>query len=325
MLTADDAPVPSPRPLTPYSYLHQITPNPLFVGREAELQAIARTFSAGPGTVAVTTGIGGVGKTQLAIEFAQRYGPFFAGGVFWASLAAPSAAGTAVAACGERGLVAWRPDFGQLRPDEQTRLVCQAWQSPLPRLLVFDNCEDETLLQQWRPPTGGCRVLVTSRRAAWSAVSGVAAQPIAVLSRDEARRLILDYRADIDEAGATAIADPLGCLPLALQLAGSFLRRYRSSSTSGYLAQLSGALLDHPSLQGRGAERSPTGHALHVAQTFALSYNQLADSDPVDTTARALLARCAFLAPGEPLPHDFLLSTLELSDGDFDVTLTAQP
>ena len=57
-----------------------------------------------------------------------------------------------------------RPDFGDLSFEDQVREVMSAWQSALPRLLVFDNCEDEALLAQWRPPTGGCRVLVTSRR-----------------------------------------------------------------------------------------------------------------------------------------------------------------
>lgn len=265
MPVGDDEPVPTPGPLAACSYLHQLTPNPLFVGREAELRAIARALKADPGTVAVTTGIGGVGKTQLAIEFAHRYGPFFAGGVFWLSMADAAGAATAVSLCGSRGLVDWRPDFARLLPDEQVALVCSAWQSPLPRLLVFDNCEDEGLLQRWRPPTGGCRVLVTSRRGEWGAASGVTRRGVGVLGRGASARLLLGYRDDLGEDGAAKVAAALGDLPLALHLAGSFLRRYRRFSAADYLAQLKTALIGHSSLLGRGAEASPTGHELDVA------------------------------------------------------------
>jgi hypothetical protein len=54
------------------------------------LKALAAALKPHAGTAAITTGIGGVGKTQLAAEFAYRYGQFFAGGVFWISFADPS-------------------------------------------------------------------------------------------------------------------------------------------------------------------------------------------------------------------------------------------
>jgi hypothetical protein len=53
----------------------QLLRNPLFVGREADLKAIAKNLKDG-GAAAITTGIGGVGKTQLASKFAHRYGQF---------------------------------------------------------------------------------------------------------------------------------------------------------------------------------------------------------------------------------------------------------
>jgi len=51
--------------------------------------------------------------------------------------------------------------------------VQKAWQEPLPRLLVFDNCEAEGLLARWRPPYGGCRLLLTSQRLQWDTALGV--------------------------------------------------------------------------------------------------------------------------------------------------------
>ena len=79
-------------------------------------------------------------------------------------------------------------------------------------------------------------------------------------------------------------------MPLALHLAGSFLAAYRHAVTpKAYLTQLRDeTLLDHPSLRGRGTTFSPTGHELHVARTFALSYDRLDPKDENDALALAL-------------------------------------
>ncbi len=147
--------------------------NPLFVGRKENLQELAQIIKGGStaaiGQIAAATGLGGIGKTQLAVEFAQRYGQFFAGGVFWLSFASAEGVPTEVAHCGGAGGLNLRADYVTLKIDEQVGLVLAAWQSPLPRLLIFDNCEDEGLLMRWRPPSGGCCVLVTSRRDRWDA------------------------------------------------------------------------------------------------------------------------------------------------------------
>jgi hypothetical protein len=171
--------------------------NPLFVGREADLLRLARalrsggTAAIGPQT-AVATGLGGIGKTQLACEFVYRYGQFFAGGVFWLSCAEPDAMAAEVAACGH-GLP-MPAGFASLSLNEQVQLVQRAWQEPLPRLLVFDNCEAEGLLAQWRPPYGGCRVLLTSRRLQWDVALGVQGLPLNVLARPESIALLRQYR-----------------------------------------------------------------------------------------------------------------------------------
>src|SRR5215203_4321191 len=116
-----------------------------------------------------------------------------------------------------------------------------AWQSPLPRLLVFDNCEEENLLDRWRPPVGGCRVILTSRREIWHPRLEVRVVALDVLRREDSVALLCKFRPDLskDDPVLGAIANELGDLPLALELAGGFLARYRRVvSPSDYLAQL---------------------------------------------------------------------------------------
>jgi len=331
--------VPDPAPL-PQGSRMSLRANPLFVGRKGDLKRLAEALKGGQtaaigqialgqvalGNTAAATGLGGIGKTQLASEFAHRYGQFFAGGVFWLSFADPQAIRAEVATCGGPGALDLRPNFGQLPLDDQVKLVLGAWQSPLPRLLIFDNCEDEALLAQWRPPTGGARVLVTSRRGEWSAALGVCALHLDVLPRAESVALLRKHRPDLSDAPVDALAEELGDLPLALHVAGSFLATYRHASfgaPEAYLEALRHEGLEHPSLAEDGATLT-TAHAKHVGRTFALSYERLDPQDATDAVALALLARSAYFAPGEAIPRGLLLATLDLPEEDFEAERRAE-
>jgi tetratricopeptide (TPR) repeat protein len=316
--------LPDPAPL-PQGSVMSLSRNILFVGRENELKALARNLKAGDttaigqGAIAAATGLGGIGKTQLASEFVHRYGQYFAGGVFWLSFADADSIPAEVAACGGARAMELGPDFRKLRRDDQVREVMSAWQSELPRLLVFDNCEEDELLVKWRPPTGGCRVLITSRRESWGQTLGVRTLPLNVLAREESISLLREHRPDLtaDDPDLDAIAEELGDLPLALELAGSYLSSYRYAVTpAAYLEELrSHELVQHPSLQ-KAREISPTSHPQDVARTFALSYERLDSEDPVEHLAVALLARAVSFAAGEPIPRDLLLLTLNVADGE---------
>ncbi len=310
--------IPDPGPLPIASRL-PLRPNPLFVGRQAELRALAQAIqtrdTVAVGQTIVTTGLGGIGKTQLAVEFAHRYGRYFPGGVFWLNFTSPEAIAAQIASCGSLEGMALQPDFDNLPLTQQIKLVQRAWREPVNRLLIFDDCHEETLLAQWRPPTGGCRLIITSRRGRWDPALGVAQLALKVFSREESIALLHQFRPDLPPDMANAIAHELGDLPLALHLAGSFLNTYREVvSALDYLAELrtwrDQKLLDHPSLQGWGANYSPTAHELHVARTFAMSYDRLDLSQAVDRLAHALLARATCFAPNEPIPHDLLQATV---------------
>lgn len=323
--------VPEPGPLPEGSRM-PLSVNPLFVGRGEDLRALARQLSVEKTSVisqveiAGVSGLGGIGKTQLASEFVHRYGRHFEGGVFWMSFAEPASVPAEVAACGQ-GLDL-HPSFGALPLDEQVRLVEEDWKRPVPRLLVFDNCEEEQLLNRWRPKTGGARVLVTSRRSQWDPTLDVRPVPLTTLPRSASLELLRHFRPDLpaQEPALNEIAADLGDLPLALHLAGSFLKQYVHSpigKPAAYLAALRRkGLLDHPSLQRKDVTISPTGHTAHVARTFALSFERLSPEDEIDALARSLLGRAAYFAWGEPIPRDLLLKTMGSIAEDPDDTRT---
>ncbi|MBP6788889.1 MAG: hypothetical protein KA170_14965, partial [Candidatus Promineofilum sp.] len=311
--------LPDPAPLPPGHRL-PYGRNPLFTGREEDLLALADLLlpppekrRPGASTAIIATGIGGIGKTQLAIEFAHRYGQYFQG-VHWISMENPDVVATEIALCGAE--MRLRPDFDTLPAEAQTREMLAAWAGPAARLLIFDNCEDPHLLGKWRPASGGAQVLVTSRSTVWPVEYGAAVRPVQPLLRAQSRELLGEYlapagRQESDEA-LERVAAAVGDLPLALALAGHYLARYPKEGVGDYLAAWRDAAELLP--VGRGAV-SLTGHDLSLRRTFAVSFDRLAAADPVDAAARALLARAACFAPGEPLPAGLLLAALARGEG----------
>ena len=321
-----DGEVPLPGELPAGSWLPHAW-NPLFVGREAELRAVGAVLRGAPGAAAALCppvglqGMGGVGKSQLAVEFAHRYGPWFAGGVFWLDCAEPASLDAQVVRLGAEAALEVPERFAAMPLAEQCATVWRLWRSGMPRLLVFDNCEDDALLATLRPKQGGCRVLVTSRRSEFSAALGLRPVRVEALPRKECLRLLAQFRPDLSgRAGLDAIAEELGDLPLALHLAGSFLRENRfdaAGEPTAYLAALRADGLDHASLIGALgasgiADELPTKHDRNVALTFALSWNRLDPAEPVDALARQAMACAAWLAPRVPIPRDLLARAMRL-------------
>ncbi|MBM7845930.1 tetratricopeptide repeat protein [Herpetosiphon giganteus] len=286
-----------------------------FVGREPELKALAAAVgNAEPAVVipAVASGLGGIGKTSLMTEFVYRYGWYFRGGVFWLNCADPSQMASQIAACAS----VLEIDTRDMPLDEQVQRVVVAWQSPMPRLLIFDNCEDYMILEQWKPTVGGCRVLVTARSDQWPTLTQIR---LGVLSPAESRALLQRLCARLTDKEADAIAEDLGHLPLALHLAGSYLNIYDHHTGEQYRKDLT---IAHQSLKGKGALPSPTRHEQDVEATFLLSFNQLDATNALDALALSILDGAAWCAPGVPLPRDLVLAFVP-DDTDADDAVDA--
>ena len=121
-------------------------PNPLFTGRKTDLlefAALLRTEQSAPPPVVIATGIGGVGKTQLATEFAYRYGCFYAGGVQWVTLDGDEATiESQIVDCGAAMGLYDAADM-TLTPEQKAARVREAWRGPTPCLLYTSDAADE--------------------------------------------------------------------------------------------------------------------------------------------------------------------------------------
>jgi tetratricopeptide (TPR) repeat protein len=315
-------PLPDIAPLPPPHYV-RLDRNIDFVGREMELKTIARAIKEQRG-VAVAAGIGGVGKTQTAIEWVHRYGQFFAGGVFWLDFSDPEVARLSIATAGTS--YGWE---GYEALDLEIRLarVQRQWNEPIPTLLIFDNCDDATLADHYLPVGSGARVLLTSRDTTWKVRGrerGIRQVDIITLPRQDSIVLLQSLCPTLDEIHADGIADLVGDLPLALHLAGIYLAKYRRSifgNPATYIEALQANLLAKLEKSGKRVSSlpSPTDHSRSIRATFDLSWQRLqAQADTVSPLAEKMIGLIAQFAPGAGIPEAWLWETLPEAEDEQD-------
>jgi len=264
--------------------------NPAFAGREEQLARIRHALTGEGGRAAVQAlhGMGGVGKTQLAIEYAHRYAGDY--DVTWWLDSENAALMTQQYADLAEHLGAARKGL----PVDAVRRALLSDLHRRPRwLLVFDNAEDPAFLRDWLPGGPG-HVIITSRSQDWAELA--APVPVDVLPRPESVELLRARVPGITTADAETLAGALGDLPLALAQAAAFLAGTRMPA-AGY-TQL---------LKDRAAALLSKGKPLTYRDTLtaatALACDRLRASDK---DAAALAETCAFLAP-EPVPVGWLV------------------
>ncbi|NOT06324.1 MAG: tetratricopeptide repeat protein [Anaerolineales bacterium] len=303
------------------SYL-PFSPNPLFTGRVEDLRKLADALvnHASPGTVITQaiTGMGGLGKTQLAVEFAYRYGNQFQG-VHWLNLADPTTLDSEIASCGQKmGLDYW--------PDDQPSQVAMTeftWKAQGPRLLILDNFEDVTnannVLPRFRHSS--IHILVTSRRSDWLPTTGLNPILLELFSPAESLDFLkrsLPKRKDNDTELNT-LSERLGHLPLALELASRYLNGHNRLSVTDYLTQTKEAL-EHASMNAWKKDvlgLTPTQHDTSLLSTFALSWLALKDE-----IAQKMFQSAGYLAPNTAIPLEIFEKALEISSEQCDEALT---
>jgi hypothetical protein len=271
--------------------------NPDFTGRDGMLNRLHDELRGGS-RVAVQAlhGMGGVGKTQLALEYAHR----FAGEydiVWWIPAENPELIGDHLAA------LAQDEDLRLVPAGSATPVAVRALHRHLRRagrwLLVFDNAEDPEELAPWLPEGPG-HLLITSRNPAWTGVAR--AVSVDVFTRPESKALFHAHLTQLDDADANRLADALGDLPLAVGQAMNLLAETRLPVAT-YLSDLAGHTAE---LMREG--RPPAGYPDSLAATVTLAAERLGAADPA---AGHLLYLCAWLSP-EPIPADLFTASPDL-------------
>jgi hypothetical protein len=261
--------------------------NPFFTGRAGLLAALDRRLRRagdGPGApVAVVPleGMGGMGKTQLAVEYAHRHvGDYRA--VWWVDADDPTLAITGLVALAAALSI---PTGGP--PATVLRLLWAALGERTDWLLIYDNVDDPALADL-RPPDSG-RLLLTSRNPALHRLAALV--EVREFARAESVALLRRRCPALTEAQAAQVADAVGDLPLAVEQAGCFL-----TDTGFDVADYLHLLATQPTQAGL-ADRTVEQHPGLVAVVAA----GRARLDAASPTAAAVLDQLAFCAP-EPLP-----------------------
>lgn len=289
--------------------------NPLFTGREQSLQklhtllqqsavALSQAFS--------LSGLGGIGKTQLVIEYAYRHAEDYHA-IFWLNAETQESLSSSLGEIGSALRLPYYSEQQQLQQAVKQWLTThRGW------LLIIDNIEDPELVKPLLPAARQGHVLYTTRLPSL----GMLAQTleIAPLSHQEslqflrkrASQVYFDHTqiavpgeytasgpadlnheqqlAAIDEHAASELATLLDGLPLALDQAGAYIEQTKCS-----LAEFLALFQRYP-LRLLGERATSAEHPASVVKVFVLSFARLQQSH---TAAAELLIYCCFLAPEE--------------------------
>lgn len=295
--------------LSPYWFV-PYPRNPFFTGREKVLEALHTHLD--PDKIDASSpfyalhGLGGIGKTQIALEYAYLHALDYSA-IFWLRAETVESIMSNMRSIAE---VLQLPERDNKNQERVVASVLRWLNSHRQWLLIWDNLEDLNLLQRFLPSARQGAVLLTTRQQALGTYArGIDLSPM----KQEEGILFLLRRAKLLEpeiineqmrqltvhmageyAAAAKLVVAMGRLPLALDQAGAYIEE-TGCSLPAYLQrykQQRGDLLDRRGLRGED-------HPHSVATTFRLASEQMEQDQP----ASALLKVCAFLH-AEAIPEE---------------------
>ncbi|MFS0696132.1 FxSxx-COOH system tetratricopeptide repeat protein [Streptomyces nitrosporeus] len=270
--------------------------NPGFTGRSLVLERMRDQLGGGMAVVLpqpqALYGLGGVGKTQVALEYVHRFMADY-DLVWWISSEQMDDVVASLAELAVR-LGAQGGDDMSAASQEAVDLLRRG--VPSDRwLLVFDNADDPERLSRYFPQGGSGHILVTSRNQAWSQHGD--ALPVDVFLREESIEHLKRRAPGLSEEEAAQVATAVGDLPLAVEQAAAWIAE-TAPPIDTYLEQLA---RQAPQVL---ALNQPAGYPEPVAATWNISITRLKERSPA---AVRLLQLCAFFAP-EPISANLLYS-----------------
>ncbi|MCI2415858.1 FxSxx-COOH system tetratricopeptide repeat protein [Saccharopolyspora sp. K220] len=262
--------------------------NPIFTGREDPLAELDGRLTAG-GTTAILPaalhGMGGIGKTQIAVEYIYRHLQDY-DLVWWVQAGQSSQIRAGLT---ELAQALRLP--GSYEAHTAVPAVREALRRghPIRRwLLVFDAAESPEAVRPFFPSNGPGEILITSRNPDWAEV----ARPLEVtlFERAESKELLHSRGPEITDEEADALADKLGDLPLAIAQAAAW-RAETGMPVSEYLR-----VFDEKVAEILDASAT-NDYEVPLAAAWNVSFDQLESRNPA---AHQLLQVCAFFSP-EPI------------------------
>jgi tetratricopeptide (TPR) repeat protein len=321
--------------LSPYWYV-PFPRNQFFTGREEILQALHQGLSAQK-AVALTQsyalhGLGGIGKTHLALEYAYRHALEYSA-VFWIEAETVERIIASFLAIAEL----LHLSTGSQTNHQQIVGAVQRWLSTHQNwLVIWDNLEDLDLLLQYLPTNRTGALLLTTRRQAIGTLA--VSLEITPLSNEEGVTLLLRRSKrlrglnpqstlsskDASSSEATELVHLLEGLPLALDQAGAYIEE-TGCNLEDYLRRYH----EHRPLILARRGTDDGAHPTSVATTIQLAVEQVEQHHPA---AANLLRACAFLYP-EAIPEELfvtgashlgpVLGPVVADSYQFDLTLAA--
>ncbi|MFG3052985.1 FxSxx-COOH system tetratricopeptide repeat protein [Kitasatospora sp. NPDC048239] len=269
-----------------------LAPRPVCVGRDEDLAWLRRVLTS-DGSSAVTQastvhGLGGIGKTTLALHYAHRYRDHYAL-TWWINAESPARIERSMA---DLGLLLYPSWAGKAAEQERTAWAIHWLHCHRGWLLVFDNAEDPADLRPYTGALAGGHHLITTRRATgWPRTTPTRA--LGTLAPEEAARLLCSHASGDTEPtpgdlrDARLLAADLGHLPLALDQAGAYLAQHPTVSIDTYRRTLDSKLAK--AADGVDPERT-------ITRTWTHTLAALEERNPLAIT---VLNTLAWIAPDD--------------------------
>jgi hypothetical protein len=257
--------------------------NPSFIGRTEELLQIHDRLAGGGGTVLLLRGLDGIGKTELAAEYAHRFAAEY-DLLWWVSAPGREQVRRSLAELAGR---IGKGDGPDQRAAARAAVDALRRGRPFHRwMLVFDGADSVDELQEFIPGATGHVIITSSSRGRGDITEDL---DVEVFTRADSIAMLRSRVPRMSEATAERLAEAVGDLPAALVAVASWFV-VTGMSVDVYLAQLEA---DPIRVLDEGIDAA--GRPAPVSRTWAASIDRLRAGSPA---AADLLEVCAFLGPG---------------------------
>lgn len=267
-----------------------------FAGREQLLALLGRQLA--EHHRAALSGLGGVGKSQAAIEYAVRHRADYSHGIFWVDAETESGLTSGFVKIADAlGL----PESASSDHAQVVRATLDWMSEHDCWLLILDNVEDRRQIVRFVPPHGKGDVLLTSREPVFQELGIARALEVGDLASDESVRFLLTRTGRVESEAAerdavSQLAADLGNLPLALEQAAAYV----TETDVTFADYLSAFRKRRVTLLEKSRQLVPRDT---VAVTWAANFEAV---DRISSAATEVLSVSAFLAP-DAIPFEFLL------------------